>query len=92
MALNSLHCAEVPLRNCSLTHSLTHLTFISIIRLLCLSVYGCDYQRCSLTTDSAADLWSVKIIASDILRAYSHHQSTYFTAGTAANDQSDVTC
>jgi len=21
MALNSLHCAEVPLRNCSLTHS-----------------------------------------------------------------------
>jgi len=26
MALNSLHCAEVPLRNCSLTHSLTKRT------------------------------------------------------------------
>jgi len=24
MALNSLICADVPLRNCSLTHSLTH--------------------------------------------------------------------
>jgi len=23
MALNSLHCTEVPLRNCSLTHSLS---------------------------------------------------------------------
>jgi len=25
MALHSLYCADVPLRNCSLTHSLTHL-------------------------------------------------------------------
>jgi len=25
MALNSLICADVPLRNCSLAHSLTHL-------------------------------------------------------------------
>jgi len=24
MALHSLYCADVPLRNCSLTHSLTH--------------------------------------------------------------------
>jgi len=25
MALHSLHCADVPLRNCSLTHSITQL-------------------------------------------------------------------
>jgi len=28
MALNSLHCAEVPLRNCALTHSLTYYVVI----------------------------------------------------------------
>jgi len=26
MALHSLYCADVPLRNCSLTHSLTQLS------------------------------------------------------------------
>jgi len=29
MALHSLYCADVPLKNCSLTHSLTHYDVIN---------------------------------------------------------------
>jgi len=30
MALHSLYCADVPWRNCSLTHSLTHCSGLSL--------------------------------------------------------------
>jgi len=50
MTLNSLHCAEVPLRNCSLTHSPT-----AAMALLwdwrCLQMSGLDiYLHCYLFT------------------------------------------
>ena len=42
MALNSLYCADVPLSNYSLTHSLTHSFIITILYDVCASVVPID--------------------------------------------------
>jgi len=54
MALNSLHCAEVPLRNCSLTHSL--IATVTVTEILYHQKTFITYTRVPVLNGRSADI------------------------------------
>jgi len=51
MALHSLYCADVPLRNCSLTHSLTHSEILQFFALLTPPLFRPNFGGSSVAPD-----------------------------------------